>query len=65
MPFTVAYFDLQENSGPAPAYDQLWAVSTSKVLADGLTANLTYAQQNNAGLGDDQKLLQASVAVGF
>jgi len=66
MPFTVAYFDLKEKEGPALPYDQLWAVSTSKQLADGVTANLTYAQENaNLAGFDDQKLLQASVTVGF
>lgn len=68
MPFTVAYFDLKAKTGDTP-YDKLWAISTSKQLADGVTANLTYAQENaNNDCGSslpDQKLLQAGVAVGF
>ena len=35
MPFTVAYFDIDANTGADPLWDTLWAVSTSKQLADG------------------------------
>jgi len=65
VPFSVAYFDLKEKSGPAVAYDALWAVGTSKQLADGIVANLTYAQEQANTAASDQKLLQASVSVGF
>ena len=65
FPFTVAYFD-RNGSGFAEAYDQLWAVGVSKQLADGITANMTYGYQSaNLGFLQDQKLLQASVTVGF
>jgi len=66
VPLTVAYFDLKSKSSYPMAFDALWAVGTSKQLADGVTANLTYAQeQSNSSAYDDQKLLEASVAVGF
>jgi hypothetical protein len=67
VPFTLAYFDRQALSGaPAEQYDQLFAVSTSKQLADGITANLTYARQQAAVMGlDDLELLQGGVTVGF
>jgi len=67
IPFTVAYFDRQALSGaPSEMYDQLFAVSTSKKLADGITANLTYARQQAAVVGhDDLELLQGGVTVGF
>jgi len=67
VPFTLAYFDRSALDGaPEEYYDQLFAVSTSKQLADGITANLTYARQNAAVSGlDDLQLLQAGVTVGF
>jgi hypothetical protein len=69
IPFTVAYFDLnqKDSSGVNPVlFDKLWAVGASKQLADGLTANLTFAQQQSAtAYYDNQKLLEASVVVGF
>jgi hypothetical protein len=65
LPFNVAYFDVKANSGPNP-FDTLWAIGTSKQLADGVTANLTYGQQlATAPKTPDQQLLQASVSVGF
>ena len=76
MPFTVAYFDVNAKVNPV-FYDKLWAIGTSKQLADGITANLVYAQQNvsseiedaadaiGVSRPEDQKLLQASVTVGF
>jgi hypothetical protein len=64
VPFSAAYFDVKAKSGPTP-FDALWAVSTSKQLAEGVTANLTYAQQMSNWAAADQKLLQASVSVGF
>jgi len=64
FPFTVAYFN-RNGLGFAEAYDQLWAVGVSKQLADGLTGNLTYGYQAGTGGNQDQKLLQASVTVGF
>lgn len=66
FPFTVAYFD-RDLMGGVEAYDKLWAVGVSKQLADGMTANVTYGYQTHkAGLPlADQKLLQASVTVGF
>jgi len=64
VPFSAAYFDVKAKSG-ATAFDTLWAVGTSKQLAEGITANLTYAQQMSATAAADQKLLQASVSVGF
>jgi len=65
FPFTVAYFD-RDGTGFTEAYDQLWAVGVSKQLADGITANVTYGfQRANLPVFEDQKLLQASVTVGF
>jgi len=64
VPFTVAYFDRDNKYGPN-AYRQLWAVSTSHQLADGITANLTYARQDGVGEFEDTQLLQGSVTVGF
>jgi hypothetical protein len=68
MPFTAAYFNLKGKDGFVPNYDTLWAIGTSKQLADGVTANVTYGQENansDHPLLRDQKLLQAGVAVGF
>jgi len=66
VPFTVAYFDRDRNLAFLPlAYDALWAVGASKQLADGITANVTYAQEQGVGLVSDTKLLQGSVTVGF
>jgi len=64
FPFTVAYFN-HNGVGFAEAYNQLWAVGVSKQIADGLTGNLTYGYQAGTGAFQDQKLLQASVTVGF
>ena len=69
VPFTVAYFNrnADENTFPGmgEAYDNLWAVGTSKQLADGITANMTYARQLGVDGVDDRQLLQGSVTVGF
>lgn len=67
VPFTVAYFDRQAmDMAPDAVYDALFAVSTSKKIADGITANLTYARQQAAeSHHDDLQLLQGSVTVGF
>jgi S-layer homology domain len=66
IPFTVAYFDVKGNGGSIVPFNRLWSVGTSKQLTDGVTANLTYAQETaNMGGLDNQKLLEASVAVGF
>jgi len=66
FPFTVAYFNLNGEAGFPELYNQLWAVGISKQLADGLTGNLTYGYQSaSLPIFQDQKLLQASVTVGF
>ena len=66
VPFSVAYFDVKDKSAGFNPYDTLWAVGTSKQLAEGITANLTYAQQMaTSAVASDQNLLQASVSVGF
>jgi len=67
VPFTVAYFDRQaRQDAPDELYDQLFAISTSKQIADGITANLTYARQQATDDDDDDlQLLQGSVTVGF
>lgn len=67
IPFTIAYFDrdLKQGAGELP-YNALWAVSIGKQIADGISANLTYArQQGSAAAYEDRQLLQASVSVGF
>jgi len=67
VPFTVAYFDRDAKDGaPDEEYDALFAIGTSKQLADGITANLTYARQQAAYSAlEDLQLLQGSVTVGF
>jgi len=54
-------------SGQAVPYDKLMAVSMSRALAQGVTANITYARQsaNNDSYLDDLQLLQAGVQIGF
>lgn len=65
IPFNVAYYNRSALTGaPLEDYDGLFAVSTSKQLADGITANLTYARQQGVGI-DDLQLLQGGVTVGF
>lgn len=68
LPFTVAYYDLANAKGNTePAYDKLWSVGVSKEIANGVTLNVLYAQQQASGSNpaDDAKLLQGGVCVGF
>jgi hypothetical protein len=67
VPFTVAFFDRDaQGTAPVELFDQLWAVGASKQIADGITANVTYAREDSAIAGlSDRQLLQGSVTVGF
>ena len=55
-PFTFCYYNIASSS---------WALSTSKELADGVTATFTYASQGDGCFGTDDELLQGGVIIGF
>ncbi len=55
-PFTFCYYNIASSA---------WALSTSKELADGVTATFTYASQGRGCFGDDIELLQGGVVIGF
>ncbi len=72
-PFEIAYYSLDANN-PAPGrqpfggimYDELFAIRTSKTVADGVELGLTYALQSAVSVtAEDQELLAAEVRVGF
>jgi hypothetical protein len=83
VPFQISYYDLKEREAGegsvfAPTYgdgslmyDKLWSVGCSKEIANGVTLNLLYAQQNAASAPtgedkpDDAKLLQGGITIGF
>ena len=65
IPFTVAYFN-RDAIDANTRYNQLWAVSASKQIADGITGTLTYARQmSDSDFDEDTQLLQGAVTVGF
>jgi hypothetical protein len=53
------------------AYDKLWSVGCSKEIANGVTLNALYAQEQAADAPtgyfklDNAKLLQGGITIGF
>ena len=65
MPFEVCYYDVEGN-GTTELYDQLYAVTVTKPVADGVDVTLTYGHQSAvSSSGIDLDLVQGGVAVGF
>jgi hypothetical protein len=65
MPFEVCYYDVEGN-GTTELYDQLYAVTVTKPVADGVDVTLTYGHQSPvSSSGIDLDLVQGGVAVGF
>jgi len=66
MPFDVCYYDVESNTGVPVAYDELYAVTVTKPVADGVDVTLTYGHQSSATASyTDVDLLEGGVAVGF
>ncbi len=66
MPFDVCYYDLESNTATPVAYDELYAVTVTKPVADGVDVTLTYGHQSGVSASYvDVDLVQGGVAVGF
>ena len=84
VPFQAAYYSLGRVNDGAPAwgvpyfpsddslaYDKLWSVGCSKEIANGVTLNALYAQEQAADAPtgyfklDNAKLLQGGITIGF